>query len=477
VPPGAGGAQWLGPNAFPDGDATFGSSPFVASPTGEPPSEAWYSCSAMEKDPAVRLKQLADLIVGSEDFALISARTRKFCPFEAVGMARQEIRHSNFLSYILTPARPHGLGEAPLRALLMQLVKDEHVRRLDLNLRDLSDAKVFRERDNIDLLIEIPADGPAIDKKGLVIAVELKIDAGESPGQLETYASRVQHRYSGRWEHRFCFLTPDGRKAETASKPRWTPLRLTDLLNAIHEALERTGLHGEGRQFFDYYHTMMKRRRIVDGSEDPKLDKAVEQIWMHHREALDFLMEKRPSPMHDLLREVENEGDDYGKKLDPPKAEVFKPIASVTNAGHLNVRFRPENLAAELSSAIRRTSKGVEENNLLMLQATAEADKIFVSFRICPERDTPHAELRQFLIEEMNKFGEQKHQKTSGVKHYWRDRAVFTWEDLLDDGDSRARLLCELKKFVKDHYGSVECAVKEACKRVVQVGDPGDLQR
>ena len=43
----------------------------------------------------------------------------RFNLFEAVNIVRQEIRHSNFLAFLLNPAESHGLGDKFLRALLM----------------------------------------------------------------------------------------------------------------------------------------------------------------------------------------------------------------------------------------------------------------------------------------------------------------------------------------------------------------------
>ncbi|HAH57521.1 MAG TPA: hypothetical protein DCL86_05190, partial [Bacteroidales bacterium] len=47
----------------------------------------------------------------------------KFNIFEAVGMARQEIRHSRFLAFLLNPLAPHGLGEYFLRNFLDHVMK------------------------------------------------------------------------------------------------------------------------------------------------------------------------------------------------------------------------------------------------------------------------------------------------------------------------------------------------------------------
>lgn len=68
--------------------------------------------------------QLSDLLDDGA-FREIDARFRRFNLFEAVGAVRSELRHSNFLAYLLSPGRPHALGseilERFLRALLSKL--------------------------------------------------------------------------------------------------------------------------------------------------------------------------------------------------------------------------------------------------------------------------------------------------------------------------------------------------------------------
>ncbi len=48
-------------------------------------------------------------------------RPRTFNIFEAMGATRQELRHSDFLAFLLDPHQTHGLGDALLRALLREL--------------------------------------------------------------------------------------------------------------------------------------------------------------------------------------------------------------------------------------------------------------------------------------------------------------------------------------------------------------------
>lgn len=59
-----------------------------------------------------------DALIGDVDFSALSARFDQFCPFEAMGVVRAEIRHGNALAYLLDPKRPHGFAAAMLEAFL-----------------------------------------------------------------------------------------------------------------------------------------------------------------------------------------------------------------------------------------------------------------------------------------------------------------------------------------------------------------------
>jgi hypothetical protein len=61
---------------------------------------------------------LESLFVDSADFEALSAAFDVFCPFEAIGMVDQEIRHASYLNYIFDPAKPHGFGSLCVEAFL-----------------------------------------------------------------------------------------------------------------------------------------------------------------------------------------------------------------------------------------------------------------------------------------------------------------------------------------------------------------------
>lgn len=159
-------------------------------------------------------KQLEALFIHDESFEKLEAEFENFCPFEAIGMVRQEIRHAHFLSYILDPNRPHAFGTACLKALMNAIAENGALSnggtltRLDVHFMALDSAIIKREWNRIDLLIEIP------DEK-LVIAIELKIDASESKTQLQRYRKRVEETWPGdEWQKLYLFVTTSAESPE-----------------------------------------------------------------------------------------------------------------------------------------------------------------------------------------------------------------------------------------------------------------------
>lgn len=104
-------------------------------------------------------QRLSDLI-DDPDFQAVNRRMGRFNLFEAVGAVRGELRRSNFLAFLLSPSRNHGLGSEPLlrflRMILAGMPADKRpIRALELIVGDLDGAVVYREWNSIDLLIEI----------------------------------------------------------------------------------------------------------------------------------------------------------------------------------------------------------------------------------------------------------------------------------------------------------------------------------
>ena len=73
--------------------------------------------------------------------------------FTALRLAHHEIRHSNFLGWLLNPSQTHGLGTKFLKLVLADILKDE--RAIDMSVTsigrlNLDKAVVLREWQNIE---------------------------------------------------------------------------------------------------------------------------------------------------------------------------------------------------------------------------------------------------------------------------------------------------------------------------------------
>ena len=63
------------------------------------------------------LEFLTKFVVNNPDLERLEARLAEFNIFEVLGAVRQELRHSDFLGYLLDPAGNHNLGDAFLKKL------------------------------------------------------------------------------------------------------------------------------------------------------------------------------------------------------------------------------------------------------------------------------------------------------------------------------------------------------------------------
>ena len=352
-----------------------------------------------------KLKDLMDG-TGSEHLATISKSMKVFCPFEAVGMVRQEIRHSNFLAYIIDPNRPHEFGTTLLKAFIA-IFTDETIAETRLDR-----ARIYRELYNVDLVVEIP---PENGGKALVIAVEIKIDAGERSEQLRDYQRRVK----AAWPHSeaiFGFLTVDGREGTTSADKTWQPISWTGLIDALDRAMKSDGRSAIGYPMYAAYVSMMRRHGMADRTSDTPLDDAVFTLWDKHKEALEYLFENRPDPIGDLLRKIAKNEGEMAELLSSSLGVPVKPAASTS----MYRRFS----FPELESRYKVLTKGRKEwagetASIILLEIYRNGDGISASIVVGPADGAP--DFRKRFIETLNRNdGGRRRAGASGWSHNWQ---------------------------------------------------------
>lgn len=233
---------------------------------------------------------LEAFVVENEDLERLEALLAQFNIFEALGAVRQELRHSDFLAFLVDPAQNHGLGDAFLKRLLKRALveaADFRLSAVEVDVADLHSATVRREWQNIDILIHDP-------ENHLICAIENKIDSGEHSEQLQRYRNSVEGEFPNE-RAIFLFLTPEG---DLPSDEAYIPISyalIAELISAVRQNRESILAPAVGT-LMDHYATML-RRHIVSESEIAKLCR---QIYNRHKQALDLIFEHRPDLQWEL---------------------------------------------------------------------------------------------------------------------------------------------------------------------------------
>lgn len=241
---------------------------------------------------------LERLVVDNRDLETLESLLEEFNIFEAVGSVRQELRHSDFLRFLLDPSENHGLGSYFLKAFLKRCLvgsAGSNLSSIDVDVADLNDAVVDRERWNIDVLIHS-------ERARVVLAIENKVDSGEHTNQLNRYVDIIDTQFPG---HRkaFVFLTPEG---DIPSDPeRWLPMSYVALAQVVRAVRQGrgAGLANAVAVALQHYETLIGRH-IVSESEIARL---CQQLYKQHKDALDLIFEHIPDLQTQTRAELEDE--------------------------------------------------------------------------------------------------------------------------------------------------------------------------
>ncbi len=252
--------------------------------------------SANDANFPLALKELESLVVDNPDLERLEALLDQFNIFEAIGAVRQELRHSDFLAFLLNPQQNHGLGDVFLKRLLQKTLSANGgttgvpVTAIDLALWSLEDVLVLREWQNIDILV-------LDEEHQLVLIIENKIDSTEHSNQLQRYRRIIEEHYPGRRVIGL-YLTPEG---EIPSDEIYLPVDYGLICRLLEDlAQSRTSTLGPDVLTAINHYTKMLRRYIVGESEIAELCR---RIYQKHQRALDLIYEYRPD-WQGIIRDV-----------------------------------------------------------------------------------------------------------------------------------------------------------------------------
>ncbi len=278
-----------------------------------------------------RIKVLCANLIRDPEFVKIGLEQNKPNIFRALKLQRNEIRHSNFLAYLLDPAETHGLGDQFLRSFVADVFEATNQGRDYFSAEevDLRDVEIRREWRNFDLTITLPED---------VIIIENKVYAQEGKGQLEKYVKIAKEEFEARKIH-FVFLTRAGiSPSDDLVATQYFSYSYSFVVQRMQELLDRLrGTHNPKIvSYLDDYVVMMKEDVLMD----TKQNELAHRIYARHKEALDFIFDNKP---------------DLAAKFYPFFAEAVKKCGFVlgsVNKGYVRFTTRA------LGEFDQRTGKG-----------------------------------------------------------------------------------------------------------------------
>lgn len=249
-------------------------------------------------DAADALRALERFVVENDDLLELEERIGRFNIFDALRIARTEIRHSNFLAWLLDPNESHGLGSLFLRAVVMDLLSQMPQDRrplspVDLDGAELHGVEIRREWRHIDILI-------TCERPRFVIAIENKVDSGEGRNQLAKYEETIRKEFAEVAQPIFVFLTREG---DEASDEDWVSYSYADLHRVLSRC-QRTNAGSIGddvNAFLEHYLRLIGSRFM----DDPKIDELCRKIYQNHRQALDLIFENVGPATGNLVPKLE----------------------------------------------------------------------------------------------------------------------------------------------------------------------------
>lgn len=226
----------------------------------------------------------------------------KYNVFDILNINSQELRHSDFLAFLMNPERSGNLGEQFIRQLLVSLSQsyfNETLDFFDLFFAVFKKITVRREYKNIDIVCEIE-----LTEKNFVIVIENKIYAGEQfyfgkseKSQLEKYKKTALTEYKN-YTPIFLFLSPDKRPA---SDKDWIAIDY----NFIYEILCKINLANVDNTLKTLVTDYKKLiRRQFEMEADKELRDIALKIYNANKDIFDFIFENRPNRINTTAEKI-----------------------------------------------------------------------------------------------------------------------------------------------------------------------------
>ena len=221
--------------------------------------------------------------------------------FKILRVSNAEIRHSNFLSWLLDPTANHKLNDSVLSKFLQEIINssdnfDESITVEDIGIKNV---EIRREWENIDLLI-------ILDE--YVLCIENKIFSGEHSDQLTRYKNIVETNFPDKSQI-YVYLNPFGYSSFGESDV-YLPISYQVIIDIL-ENLNLEDIDMTVKSFIEQYLLTLKRD-IMGIDENAEL---AQEIYKKHKELFDYIYEIKPDGVQNINTYIQDVLKSKGFKL------------------------------------------------------------------------------------------------------------------------------------------------------------------
>lgn len=261
-----------------------------------------------------QLKQRYDSLLKDEDFDKLDLGLKNPNIFQILRISNNEIRHSNFLSWLLDPNQSHKLGDIFLKRFLREVFSSEkfgEIDQFDVEGLDLTKVEIQREWKNIDILIRL---------EDVVVCIENKVLSKEHSNQLMRYREIIETQFPNH-KKTFVFLTPDGHESEDEND-QYEPISYDFIVDTLERIISVYGesLNTQVKNYIKDYITIIKRNLM--GTD--KLTELSKKIYSNHKELLDFIFDHKPDILDDVRSIFDQEIIKRGWVLGSPSSKYLR---------------------------------------------------------------------------------------------------------------------------------------------------------
>lgn len=275
-------------------------------------------------------------LVNDPDFDRLQLGLSEPNIFEILKITHAEIRHSNFLAWLLDPRGSHNWGDKVLKRILRDLLAHKQVQHLtefDVENLNYTEVEVRREWRNIDLLVILPT---------VVLAIENKVRSKDHSKQLSNYKEIVESTFPEKEDHKmervFVYLTPFGEAPteDVSGYINYSYIRIIEILESIKDVFHESTSPIVLRYIDDYIKTV---KRTLMSNDD--LSNLARKVYLNHKEVLDFLSDFKPDytetikkPLYELIEEsgwVKGSENKSYKRFTTKEIAEFMPKAPLPN--------------------------------------------------------------------------------------------------------------------------------------------------